>query len=59
MHGPTCIFWANLTPFALQLLRPFEWSLILVPLLPRGMVALGLGRIVALHCRSATLYQIC
>ena len=20
MHGPTCIFWANLTPFSLQLL---------------------------------------
>ena len=22
MHGPTCVFWANLTPFSLQWSRP-------------------------------------
>ena len=24
MHGPTCIFWANLTPFALKRLRQID-----------------------------------
>ena len=24
MHGPTCIFWANLTPFSLQGAAAFE-----------------------------------
>jgi hypothetical protein len=31
MHGPTCIFWANLTPFSLETLPkeqrvPFRWK---------------------------------
>ena len=62
MRGPTCIFWANLTPFSLQtaLEVPVVRALLrraaeLVGL--RG-VGLGLGRIVALYNRSTTLYQI-
>ena len=26
MHGPTCIFWANLTPFSLKFRSPSGWA---------------------------------
>ena len=43
MHGPTCVFWADLTPRSLQLLRggapaahPHRFYQHLVPALPLG-----------------------
>ena len=54
MHGPTCIFWANLTPFSLRF-RFFN----LDKYGKAGvLVALGLGCIVALHYHACTLYHI-
>jgi hypothetical protein len=58
MHGPICIFWANLTPFSLKLL--------LIKLGGRyelfhmdAEVGIGLGSIVALYYNPSTLHQIC
>jgi hypothetical protein len=50
MHGPTCIFWANLTPFSLQRRRLAAW---LVDN-PACEVCTGLGRILAVCDRAST-----
>ena len=68
MHGPTCIFWANLTACSLQ---PETIEAVAPERLNRWTpcaasltygfalaVGLGLGRIVALHHRSSTLFHI-
>jgi hypothetical protein len=67
MHGPTCIFWANLTPFSLQ--WAFKKAFAKCDSLPTGCalelpatapgVPIGLGLIyIALYSCSSTSNQI-
>ena len=54
MHGPTAIFWANLTPFSPKFAKLLEG------LTSHGLraVELGLGHFVASYHRSSASYQI-
>ena len=65
MHGPTCIFGAKLTPFPVQPEGPYTIKAFNVSMgsgWPANgdftLFQVGLGRTVALHHRSSTLYQI-
>jgi hypothetical protein len=63
MYGPTCVFWASLTPFARKMAEASPG------IAYRGLMGydggaaetaqVGLGRIIALYNRSYTSYQIC
>jgi hypothetical protein len=53
MHGPTCIFWANLTPFSHSSLRRAVDALDAMIALPGGVLVEGLCRVLRLEATVA------
>jgi hypothetical protein len=51
MHGPTCIFWANLTPFLAQAVgRLLPSFLGVAPLAPKLLAVVAAGNRAAFGC---------